>query len=122
MGPAQYLDSRCMIAGNKYKVSAKVKLIHKTTGDPLTCGSTGGYCPKFIMKIESGAWEDYDEGWSYMGGVPEWDSSLEWNTIEHEITISQAMAAAGSAVMYSECENLDALMVFDDVSVQRIID
>ena len=66
MGPSQYFDSRCMTIGTTYRVSTKVKLIHKTTGEPLNCDFAAGTCPKFIMKYESGAWEDIDEE----GGKP----------------------------------------------------
>ena len=120
MGPCQYFDSRCMVEGSTYTVSAKVKLVHKTTGEALTCGSVEGFCPKWNMKIESGAWEDINEGWFGMAWSDGWDSSLEWNIIERDFTISQQVAAAGSALMYSECGNMDALMVWDDVSVHRI--
>jgi len=121
MGPAQFLDSRCMTVGNSYKISAKVKLINKTTGTQMNCNAQDDACPKLTMKYESGAWEDINEGWQGMTArYSHWDSTSEWNTIEGEITISQQVADAGSVLMYSECGVLDALMVFDDVSIHRI--
>ena len=74
-----------------------------------------------LLKLESGAWEDTNESCIGIGGRDAyWDSSLEWNTFEYEFTISQVVADAGSVLMYPECPNLDALMVFNDVSVHCI--
>ena len=122
MGPSQYFDIRCMILGARYRLSTKVKLVHKDTGAPLQCDSSlGGDCPKFTMKYESGAWEDIDEGWVGLGGRDDyWDTGLEWNTFSYEFTVSEQMANAGSHLLYSECRLLDALIVFDDVSVQAM--
>ena len=121
MGPSQYFDSRCMTVNASYKVSAKVKLIDKTTKDLINCNPHDGSCPRLTTKLESGAWEDTNESCIGIGGKDAyWHSSLEWNTFEYEFTISQVVADAGSVLMYPECPNLDALMVFDDVSVHCI--
>ena len=122
MGPSQFFDTRCLVEGDRYRVSTKVKLIHKDTGAPLNCDSTGGGCPAFTMKISDGVWEDVNEHWSGIGGRDNyWDASLEWNTFEYTLTITEEMAKAGSALLYSECSNLEALIVLDDVSVQKIV-
>ena len=121
MGPAQYFDSRCMTLSSTYKVSAKVKLIHKDTGAYMSCvpGSNTS-CPKLTMKYESGAWQDIHEGWLPLGQPATWDASGAWNTIEYQFTVSQEVADAGSVLMYSSCTDLNALIVLDDVSVQKI--
>ena len=67
--------------------------------------------------------EDINEGWVALGGTDDyWDDTLEWNFFTNEFTVSEAMAAAGSHLLYSECDLFqDALMVFDDVSVQAVV-
>jgi hypothetical protein len=63
MGPAQYLDTRCMIADANYTVTAKARFVSKTSGGPIDCDPASDMCPKIIMKIESGAHEEYDQNW-----------------------------------------------------------
>ena len=125
MGPAQFFDSRCMVVGAKYTVSAKVKLVDKDDAsvlidcDPDEPDGTKYTCPKFVMKGESGAWEDTNQFWIFMGTPTTWDNA-GWNDIVYSFTITQQMADAGSILLYTESRNLDALMVFDDVSVSLV--
>ena len=118
MGPAQFIDTRCMVLGATYSITADVKLIHRDTGAPISCdpSASSNTCPKLTMKGESGAWEDTNEFWHHMGTVSTWDQGGGWNQITHSLTVSQAMVDAGSILIYSESSDMDALIVLDNVS------
>jgi hypothetical protein len=121
MGPAQYVDSRCLPVGAKYNVSAKVKLINKSTGAPVDCDPSNNKCPKMIVKLESGAHQERDQVWKWIAGFPSTDDWVadDWNVISGTFTVDQAVADAGSTLVYFESETyVDVLMVIDDVSIQ----
>ena len=120
MGPAQYLDTRCMTLGTTYSVTAKVKLVSKTTGEGVACQLGPDYtCPKIILYLESGAHEDRDKAWNLVGSVSNDWVTDGWNTLQGSFTVQEHYVAAGSVMIYFEAKEYeDALIVIDDVSIQ----
>uniref|UniRef100_A0A7S1V714 CBM-cenC domain-containing protein n=1 Tax=Grammatophora oceanica TaxID=210454 RepID=A0A7S1V714_9STRA len=118
MGPAQYLDTRCLTVGKTYTVSAQVKVVEN--GVNFNCdppSSTTSQCPRLTIKLEDGTWQDENEHWQNIGDVSSAWSSEEWNMIEGTLTVSQAIADAGSVLVYSEGPPPGAMMILDNVSI-----
>ena len=120
MAPAQYLDTRCMVEGTHYSVSAKAKLVSKSTGAPVDCNAAAGMCPKLIVKVESGAHEKYDEYWHLIASPPATWVAEDWNTLSGYLIVHSHLASAGSILVYFESNTVnggDAMLYVDDVSI-----
>lgn len=126
MGPAQYLDTRCLVLGATYTVTYKAKLVSSSDGSPIDCDPALDSCPKLIGKMESGAHEERDEHWKLFARFPSdgvWVAD-DWNTVTGSITADQIIVNADSTEAYFECKTLYApdgsqvLIVLDDVSIQ----
>ena len=119
-GLVQFIDTRCMTAGKRYDITAKVKLIDPTGAtvpkcDPNFRGVGGTRCPRAnIRSSESGTPTSYSYA---LGNTLAPFTAGEWNVLYGSFTIDDNMEAADQIAFYIDGVIHGIDIVIDDVYV-----
>ena len=115
-GIAQYLDTRCMVEGEEYRFSAKVKLMKD--GNLWECNLSSGSnqaesCPSATLRSSYGVNRDSD--WQNIGRMLTGDQ--EWNLMEGSLTVRNFDANAGFTAVYISGAPDGVDIIIDSVSM-----
>jgi len=121
-GLVQFIDTRCMTTGQKFDISAKVKLVDPKgsttpTCDPSSRSVGGNRCPRANIRTSKGG---SPTGYSYaVGNTLAPFTAGQWNTLYGTFTVDANMLAADQIAFYIDgvAENIDILI--DDVTITK---
>jgi hypothetical protein len=118
---SQYLDTRCLMAnqGSLYEISAFVKLVDPTSGDPYFCDIDTERCPQVGIFAYSPNGSLSEEPIATVTA----DSNTVggYQLVQRVLEISEEMASASSVLFYIERNRENLAMLVDDVSMKRIV-
>lgn len=115
-GIAQYLDTRCMVEGEEYAFSAKIKLVKD--GAIWQCNPSSGSnqadsCPDATLRSSYGVNRDND--WQNVGKMVTGDQ--KWNVMEGSLTVRSFDANAGFTALYITGAPYGVDIILDSVSM-----
>lgn len=122
-GIHQFIDPRCLMAGTTWKLSARMRLVSKTSGQGVTCEPSDqtrfvSACPPVrIFPWTSGA--KGEEQAFYMTNSPNW-SANSFNDYEVEFTVNNTLANSDRVSIGIRGYNTDWDVVVDDLSLRPV--
>lgn len=121
-GLAQFLDTRCMVYGQKYEITAKVKMVYSDaaatgnpTCDPNTVLPGPGKCPRANIRTSIAT-----QPTSYLNDVGKTLGPIvpgEWNDLFGSFRVTQEMVDADNVALYFEGPETGVDILLDDVSL-----
>lgn len=117
-GIAQYLDSRCLVEGKHFTLTAKVKMFEKDGVTPFVCAVSKDNCPKINLKASKGqGYDEYDQEWKGVGKLQGSWQAGQWNEFAGDFTVSQKQGTAHSIYLYTYGPPRDIIVVWDNMSI-----
>ena len=130
-GIGQFLDSRCFVEGETFKVEARFS-IRGVTGTKITCNpalddpSTSGVCPRASLQIRKGKrGHSAKDGVNVTYAYPVAKSvrhQLDWGYLYGSFVFDSDMASADSIFLSIERADYRYNLVVDDISVVKTSD
>eukprot|EP01063_Lacrimia_lanifica_P040461 TRINITY_DN9171_c0_g1_i1.p1 TRINITY_DN9171_c0_g1~~TRINITY_DN9171_c0_g1_i1.p1 ORF type:complete len:1511 (+),score=550.46 TRINITY_DN9171_c0_g1_i1:43-4575(+) len=114
VGPAQYLDTRCIAEGVEYGVSARIRLTEN--GAPYACTDD---CPTATLRFRN-LLGGPENTWVHLGTYQQADGAA-WNAFFSRFTASAHAAAAHTAFLYINGARAGVDISIDDLSVAEYV-
>lgn len=120
-GMSQTVDSRCLHQGSKWKLTARMKLVSRSSGDPVGCDPSDDRvdfaCPPILVAGYQSREKVVDE--RYYTSRSSWVADA-FNDYEVEFAVSDALAASDVVEIAIRTYNLDWEVLVDDISVTPV--
>mmetsp|Transcript_29790 Transcript_29790/g.44184 ORF Transcript_29790/g.44184 Transcript_29790/m.44184 type:complete len:1743 (-) Transcript_29790:270-5498(-) len=124
-GPAQFWDTRCLVADIEYEVLAKVKL--EENGTPVQCNPNikelVGYdaCPRMAMRVRTltghSIGDVVNTTYVYPLGQTVLPVTADWNTIHGYFTVTDEIANGDSVLVFFEKARVGVNIIVDEITV-----
>jgi hypothetical protein len=120
-GMSQTVDSRCLHQGSMWKLTARMKLVSRSSGNPVSCDPSDNRvdfaCPPILVAGFQAGERVEDE--RYYTSRTSWVADA-FNDYEVEFAVSDVLAASNVVVIAIRTYNLDWEVLVDDISVTPV--
>jgi len=126
-GPGQFLDTRCLVEGNQYEISMRVKLLDND-GNPQHCDvnrediNAYDVCPRVSLRVRQLAGnrigDPVDVSYAYPLALTVGPYNKdEWNFIYGVFTVTQSIATADAVFLFVDRARPGVNIVIDDAKM-----
>jgi hypothetical protein len=120
-GLSQAVDSRCLHQGSNWKLTARMKLVSRSSGEPVACDPSEDRvnfaCPPVrVAGYQSG---EKVEDEPYYTSRSSWTADA-FNDYEVEFSVSDVLGASDAVVFAIRTYNLDWDVLVDDISLTPV--
>jgi hypothetical protein len=118
----QFIDTRCLLPGRQYEISAWVKLVNPTSKALIVCNRQDSSCPSVVLRYRSPldpTGQSFKEEVMTVAYLVV-DTKDGWSLLQNTLTIDSRLAEASSVAIAVARRRGNVKMYVDDVSMSLV--